>query len=220
MEWLGDIMRAVLEFFYSFLGDWGLAILALTVAIRMVLWPLTHKQTVSMKRMQELQPEIKKLQEKYKKKPEKLNKEMMDLYRKHGASPWSGCLPLLLQLPILIGLFRGLHAMEYPAGQGAFLWLPDLSAPDPLYILPVLAGVTLYVSQKQMTVDPQQNKIMAFMPLLIAYFASQFPSGVALYFVVSNLVGILQHFIIGRRGPGLKEELAPEKGELASDEKA
>lgn len=210
MKFLSGLMSTILEFFYTYTGNWGLAIIGLTLVARLALWPLTHKQTKSMRRMQEIQPELNKLQQKYKGNPEKMNKEIMALYKKHGVNPMGGCLPLLLQFPILIALFGVLRAMEYPAGEGIFLWLPDLSLPDPFYILPILTALTTYITQKQMATDPKQSQMMMFMPLMIGWFASRFASGLALYLVTSNVFGILQHLLAGKQ--------LGVKGELVSDE--
>ncbi|MGI6575125.1 MAG: YidC/Oxa1 family membrane protein insertase [bacterium] len=209
MQFISGIMLSILKFFYTYLGNWGFAIIGLTFIIRLVLWPLTQKQTNSMRRMQEIQPKIKKVQEKYKNNPEKMNKEVMDLYKKHNINPMAGCLPILVQFPILIALFRVLHDMEY-IGDGSFFWIKDLSLPDPIYVLPILAAITTYISQKQMTTDPKQAQMMAFMPLLIGWFATRFPAGLALYWVASNVFAIIQHILGGGK--------LQVKGELASDE--
>jgi YidC/Oxa1 family membrane protein insertase len=211
MQFLSDLMASILEFFYTYLGNWGYAIIGLTFVVRLIIWPLTIKQNRSLKRMQEIQPQLKKLQEKYKNNPEKLNKEMLALYQKHGVNPMGGCLPLLLQFPILIALFRVLQTMEYTGG-GGFIrgWINDLSVPDPYYILPVLAAVTTYVTQKQVATDPKQAQMMMFMPLLIGWFATRFPAGLALYWVASNIFGIIQHYLAGGQ-LALKGELAPDE---------
>ncbi|HHW91361.1 MAG TPA: membrane protein insertase YidC [Firmicutes bacterium] len=211
MQFLSDLMASILEFFYTYLGNWGYAIIGLTFVVRLIIWPLTIKQNRSLKRMQEIQPQQKKLQEKYKNNPEKLNKEMLALYQKHGVNPMGGCLPLLLQFPILIALFRVLQTMEYTGG-GVFIrgWINDLSVPDPYYILPVLAAVTTYITQKQVATDPKQAQMMMFMPLLIGWFATRFPAGLALYWVASNIFGIIQHYLAGGQ-LALKGELAPDE---------
>jgi YidC/Oxa1 family membrane protein insertase len=211
MQFLSDLMASILEFFYTYLGNWGYAIIGLTFVVRLIIWPLTIKQNKSLKRMQEIQPQLKKLQDKYKNNPEKLNKEMLALYQKHGVNPMGGCLPLLLQFPILIALFRVLQTMEYTGG-GVFIrgWINDLSVPDPYYILPVLAAVTTYITQKQVATDPKQAQMMMFMPLLIGWFATRFPAGLALYWVASNIFGIIQHYLAGGQ-LALKGELAPDE---------
>lgn len=211
MQFLSDMMASILEFFYTYLGNWGYAIIGLTFVVRLIIWPLTIKQNKSLKRVQEIQPQLKKLQDKYKNNPEKLNKEMLALYQKHGVNPMGGCLPLLLQFPILIALFRVLQTMEYTGG-GVFIrgWINDLSVPDPYYILPVLAAVTTYITQKQVATDPKQAQMMMFMPLLIGWFATRFPAGLALYWVASNIFGIIQHYLAGGQ-LALKGELAPDE---------
>jgi YidC/Oxa1 family membrane protein insertase len=193
-----DFMRSILDFFFRYTNSYGLAIISLTLLIKIVLFPLTLKQTQSMKKMKDLAPLQKELQEKYKNDKEKMNKELLKLYQEHKYNPMSGCFPLLVQFPILIAFFRLLQAVDY--GQG-FLWLPDLGAKDPYYILPVLAGLTTFLTSKQMSADgnPQTAMMNNIMPVFIGFISINFPSGLNLYWVVSNLLTYIQQALILNR---------------------
>lgn len=210
MKALGDALFWVLEFLYSYLHNYGWAIIILTVLIRMLLWPLTRRQTKSMLAMKEINPKLQELQKKYKNQPEKLNKEMMALYKKHGISPLGGCLPMLIQLPILIALFNILRTYPYPVDSAGFLWIADLGQRDPWYILPVLTVITQYISQSQMSTDPKQAQMMMAMPLVIGWMATRFPAGLALYWVAQNAVSVFQQWWDSRT--------LMTKGELAKNE--
>jgi YidC/Oxa1 family membrane protein insertase len=167
--------------------------------------PLTYKQLQSMKKMQEIAPLQKKLQEKYKNNKEKLNKEIMELYRKNNVNPAAGCLPLLLQMPFLFAFFRLLQ--NYDFAKAGFLWIKDLGAPDGTYILPVLAGLTTYLSSKMTTPsDSSQGNMTLFMSIFIAWISTRFAAGLALYWVVSNLIQLIQQLIMTRSVAVAKEE--------------
>jgi len=191
---LGDALFWILELLYSYFHNYGWAIIGLTLLVQLAVWPLTRRQTKSMLAMKELTPKLQELQKKYKNQPEKLNKEMLALYRAHGVNPFSGCLPLLLQFPILIALFNVLRTYPYPVDSAGFLWIPDLGKADPWYILPLLTVITTYISQKQVTTDPKQAQMLVAMPLLIGWMATRFPAGLALYWVVQNAVRIAQQW--------------------------
>lgn len=204
---------------YLVIQNYGLAIVLFTIIIKIVLLPLTLKQTNSMKKMNELQPQLQELQKKYKNNKEKLNEKMMQLYRENNYNPAGGCLPLLLQFPVLIGLFRVLQSPElyvfpkevYESVVQNFLWLPNLGEPDPIYILPVLAALTTYLSTKMVSNNAtgdaaQTQKTMGIiMPLMIGWISIKFPSGLALYWVVSNLFQMGQQYMALRNVPGNKE---------------
>lgn len=207
MDFLSNIMQTALTFAYNLtasagFANYGIAIILLTAVIKIALYPLTAKQVRSMKAMQELQPKIKELQEKYKGNPEKLNKEMAAMYKESGVNPLSGCLPLLVQMPILIAIFYALRDFKY-LHQPNFLWMTDLSLPDPTYVLPVLSAATTFIQQKQTTTEmTQQNKMMMiFMPLFIGYISLTFPGGLVLYWVVSNVIQIIQQWMMYRKQP-------------------
>lgn len=202
---LSNAMGSVLTFCYNFTvtmgyANYGVAIILLTLAIKIILYPLTVKQIKSMKAMQDLQPKMKEIQEKYKGKPEKLNNELKRLYAEAGVNPLAGCLPLLVQMPILIAIFFAIRDYHYLQTPPAFLWVPDLSVPDPTYILPVVSALTTFIQQKQTATEvTQNNKILMYgMPLFIGYISLTFPSGLVLYWVVSNLAQIFQQWFMYR----------------------
>lgn len=194
-------MQWVLMAFYGLTHSYGLAIILLTVAVRIVIIPLYHGQLRYMRKMQELQPEMKRLQAKYKGEPQKLNQEMMDLYKRVGTNPLSGCLPMVVQLPILYALYDGLIRFHW-VGSTAFLWIPNLAHPDPIYILPVLvAGTTLWqtlVTMPRGTVEKSQQLITyVMMPALLLYVSLRYASALSLYWVVAALFTIAQSYISG-----------------------
>ncbi|WP_041608308.1 YidC/Oxa1 family membrane protein insertase [Halobacteroides halobius] len=207
--WLGDFMQSLLIWFYGFTGSYGLAIISLTVAVRVVLFPLVAKQTRSMKKMQELQPKMEELKEKYGDDKQEFQQKTMELYQKHQVNPASGCLPLLVQMPILFGLFRGLRGWQELTGQ-SFLMVPDLS--DPYLPLVVLTGLTMLgqslLTQKLSGNDAANNKMLLFMPLLIVFIGYSLPSGVLLYWFTSNLIMTIQQYFLYTESTAmeLKEE--------------
>jgi YidC/Oxa1 family membrane protein insertase len=203
------LLQNFLTFFYSItesmgIASYGIAIILVTLTIKIVLYPLTVKQVKGMKAMQELQPKMKELQEKYKGNPEKLNKEMALLYKESGANPLAGCLPLIVQMPILMGIFYAIRDYPYAAGHlTSFLWVPNLSMPDPLYVLPVISAATTYIQQKQTSTDANQQAkmMMNIMPIFIGYISLKFPAGLVLYWVVSNVFQITQQWWMYRGAP-------------------
>lgn len=202
---LVQLLEVILGIFHDALGtigieSFGLAIIILTVIIKMIFYPLTKKQVKSMKAMQELQPQMKKLQDKYKKDPKRLQQEMGALYKNAGVNPLAGCLPLLVQMPFLMAMFYALQSIDY-GGDPSFLWIANLSHPDPFYILPVVSAVSTFVLQKQTTSEsasPQtkmQMKIMSIvMPLFIGWISCNFAAGLVIYWIVNNLTQILQQW--------------------------
>jgi YidC/Oxa1 family membrane protein insertase len=190
--------------------SYALAIIMLTVLIKMVLYPLTQKQMKSMIGMQQIQPKIKAIQDKWKgKDPKKMQEEIMLLYKEYNVNPMAGCLPLVIQMPILIALYRSLFTFPYanPA-HATFFWLANLTDKDPLYILPVLAGVTTYI-QSKMTVtgnDPTQKMMLYTMPVFIGWISATVPAGLALYWVVFNVVSSIQQYFINKQTLVIKGE--------------
>ncbi len=214
-EALRDGMTAVIDLLYNLttvigLPSYALAIILLTVIIKVVLYPLTKKQMRSMVMMQKLAPEIEKIQKKYKNKdPQKMQQKIMELYKEHDVNPMSGCLPILIQLPILIALYRALLHYEFinPA-HAHFIWIETLKHPDPFYILPVLAALTTFMQSKLVSntssqLNPsaaQTQKIMMYlMPLMIGWIATTLPAGLSLYWVVYNIVSAAQQYYINRQ---------------------
>nr|WP_293736095.1 YidC/Oxa1 family membrane protein insertase [uncultured Phascolarctobacterium sp.] len=182
----------------------GLAIVLMTIIIKLIMYPLTQKQIQSTKAMMEIQPKMKALQEKYKDDKQRLNMELANLYKSEGVNPLAGCLPLLIQMPIMIGIFYGIRDYDYAAHPElvtSFLWLKDISLADPTYILPVLSALTTYIQTKQTMPagGGAQNKMMAyFMPLFIGYISLTFPAGLVLYWVVMNIMQIAQQSIMNK----------------------
>lgn len=217
----------LIQFCYGLTADagwanYGLAIILMTLLIKVVLYPLTHSSMKSMREMQALQPKLKEMQARYKDTPEKLQAETMKLYQEHGVNPLGGCLPILLQMPIILAFYKALSHMEYKVIEHAgFLWVPNLSKPDPWLLLPLLAGLTTFLQQKISTVDtkdPTQRTMLFVMPVFIAYIAWKMAAGLALYWVVFNLLSIVQQLYINRTSStalvpaGIEEKpVVPEK---------
>jgi len=209
-----DGMTWLLNWLYQVTGslgipNYGLAIIFLTIIIKVVLYPLTKKQMKSMLVMQQLQPKVKEIQDKWKNKdPQKMQQMVMDLYKQNNVNPAAGCLPLLIQMPILIALYKSLFAFPYiNEAHANFIWVNNLSATDPYFILPVLAGATTYFQSKMTTMsnDPTQRMMLYIMPIFIAWISASVPAGLALYWVVFNIVGIIQQFFINKQVLALKK---------------
>lgn len=216
---LVDLLRGALDLFFAVTGNYGLAIILLTVAVRLVLLPLTFSQVRSMRKMQALQPELQRLQRKYRDDPQRLNEETLKLWRQHGVSPLSGCLPVLLQLPILWAFFQALNTFQFKAPAG-FLWIQNLAGPDPYHVLPILAGATTLwqslTALPQSAGDPSQRMLTYVFPFMVAWFSWRFPSGLSLYWVTSNLFSVAQQWLINRQDAAGRPE--PAAGEGAGGE--
>lgn len=205
MDFLSNIVQQVITVLYNFtdsvgFANYGLAIVIMTVIVKLILYPLSKKQIESTKAMMELQPKMKAIQEKYKDDKQRLNMELANLYKSEGVNPLAGCLPLVVQMPIMIGIFYGIRDFHY-AGPSNFLWMKSISNPDPTYILPVLSALTTFIQSKQTMPDTgnPQNKIMLyFMPLFIGYISLTFPAGLVLYWVIMNIMQIGQQFLMER----------------------
>ncbi|HEA18645.1 MAG: membrane protein insertase YidC [Pseudoalteromonas prydzensis] len=183
------------------LGNWGLAIIAITIIVKSLMYPLTKAQYTSMAKMRALQPKMAALKEKFGDDRQKFGQATMEMYRKEKVNPMGGCFPILLQMPIFLALFYVFLESTELRHAEFFLWLTDLSAKDPYYVLPILFGASMFVTQKlqPMTVtDPMQQKMMTFMPVIFSVFFLWFPSGLVLYWLVSNLISIAQMLIIYR----------------------
>lgn len=188
---------AVLRFFHDLTYNYGISIILLTAAIKLLFVPLTHKSYVAMRAMQELQPKVAALQKKYKDDRKRLQQELMELYKKHKVNPLGGCLPMVLQIPVFIALFNILYTTIELRHAPFMLWIKDLSDKDPYYVLPIIMGISMVVQQKLQptTLDPTQAKLMLFLPVLFTYFFLWFPSGLVLYWLVNNILSILQMYI-------------------------
>ena len=195
------------------LGNWGLAIIALTVMIKLAFFKLSEAQYRSMAKMREFAPRIQALRDRYGEDKQKLNEAMMELYRKEKFNPLGGCLPILVQMPVFIALYWVLLESVELRQAPFFFWINDLSAKDPYYVLPVLFGISMLVQQKlstaQGTMDPMQQRAMMMMPVIMTVFFALFPSGLVLYWVVSNSLGILQQWYITRKVESEKVRHAP-----------
>lgn len=188
-----------LQFIYKYIPNYGWAIILVTILIRLITFPLQYKSFKSMKKMQLIQPELTKIKEKYKDEPQKMQKETMDLFKKAGANPLSGCLPLLLQMPFFFAIYKVLYSSVELVGAPFYGWIHDLSVHDPFYVLPVLMAVSMFLQQKlspTTTMDPTQQKVMLFMPLIFGFIMKDLPSGLVLYILVSTVVGILQQMLV------------------------
>jgi YidC/Oxa1 family membrane protein insertase len=190
----------VLRFLNEFTHNYGLTIVLLTIAIKMLFVPLQYKSYKSMKQMQMIQPKVLAVQEKFKDDRDRLNKELIKLYRDHKVNPVGGCLPMVLQMPVFVALFNILYMTidlrQAPLG----LWITDLSVQDPYYVLPIIMGVTMVIQQKitPTTMDPTQAKIMLILPAFMTFLFINFPAGLVLYWLTNNTLTILQQVVTDR----------------------
>ena len=196
-----NFFRIILEFFFAYTHDWGWSIVLLTVLIKMVLFPTTIKQFQVMNKMKMIQPKLKEIQDKYKDKPEEFQRRTMEMYKTEKVNPFGSCLPMLLQIPLLIAIFALLQdkAMLAKIGDARFLWF---GLQDRDIILAIISGVTTFIQTKLTTPatgtasDSSQQIFLYIMPVMFAYFTYTVNAGVAIYWVVSNLVGIAQQYLI------------------------
>ena len=199
--WLAQPIFKLLQFLQSIVINWGLAIILTTVIVKALLFPLTKAQYVSMAKMRMLQPKMTELRERYNSDRQKLSQEMMKLYKTEKVNPLGGCLPMLLQLPIFLALYWVLlESVELRHSEFIF-WIQDLSTKDPYYILPILMGASMFLMQRLQptpATDPMQQKLFQYMPVVFTVFFLWFPSGLVLYWLVSNLITIAQMLIIYR----------------------
>ncbi|MCL1985951.1 MAG: membrane protein insertase YidC [Betaproteobacteria bacterium] len=199
----------LMDFFHTYVGNWGIAIILLTVVIKILFWPLTAKSYKSMEKMKKLNPMMQKIREKYANDKESMNKELMGLYKTYGVNPASGCVPILVQLPVFFGLYQALmtalelrHSSFITHFPGTdWLWLADLSTKDPTHIAPLLMGVTMFIQQKLTPAagDPTQQKIMMLMPVVFTFLFLNFPSGLVVYWLVNNVLSIAQQWMMLRK---------------------
>jgi len=196
---LGKPLFLLLHFFYTYIPNWGVAIIILTILIRIVFFPLNHKSLKAMKKMADLAPEIEKLKKKYAKDPQKLQEEIMKLYAEAGANPMSGCLPILIQIPVFIALYNVLMVTVELKNAPFILWIKDLSDKDPYYILPILMGLSM-VAQQWITPssDKNQKMIMYILAGVFTFMFMNFPAGLVLYWLTNNILGLIQSFIINK----------------------
>jgi YidC/Oxa1 family membrane protein insertase len=212
MEWLGVPILLLMNWVYRHVGNYGVAIILLTVVSKILFFPLTVKSMRSMKAMQALQPHINSLRNKYKSDPQRLQRETMDLYRQHKVNPMGGCLPMVAQVPIFYALYLALSVSVELQGAtffcfgrvfGAHLWICDLASHDPTYVLPILMGITMFIQQRMTPVagDPRQAKMMLVMPFIFTFMFLNLPAGLVLYWTVSNVLQIFQQWYLDRPKP-------------------
>ena len=190
-----------LQFFYNVFPNYGVSIIILTILIRLITFPLQYKSFKSMKKMSLLQPEINKLKEKFKDDPQRLQKETMELFKRSGANPLGGCLPMLLQMPVFFAFYKVLYAAVELVGQPFYFWINDLSEKDPYFVLPVILTAAMFFQQKltpTTSTDPTQQKVMMFMPIIFGFIMKDMPSGLVLYICVSTIFQMAQQVFVNK----------------------
>jgi YidC/Oxa1 family membrane protein insertase len=212
-----NVLGVALLYFHQTLGvPWWLSIVMLTVIVRSLLFPLTVKQVRSMRAMQDLKPQMDRVRAQFKDNPQRQREEMAKVYQEQGVNPLGGCLPILVQMPIFIGIFYvirkfggtpGRTAPEYDSfTHGGILWFQDLSHADPYYLLPIISAVTMLAATEitSKNVDPQQRWLMRLLPIGFTAFLLNFPAGLFVYWITSNMVTLIQNYVIYNYGPGKK----------------
>jgi YidC/Oxa1 family membrane protein insertase len=204
------------------LPNYGLAIILITILIKLVMFPLTNRQMKSMQGMKMIQPKIKAIQERYQHDKEKMNQKIMETYKEYDVHPLGGCLPLLLQLPIFFAFYQALLGMAYSVPEHArFLWIPNIGQPDPYYVIAVVAGLTTFLQQRQVMVDAKdgmQRNMLYFMPAMMGFIALTLPAGLPLYWIIFNILGILQQYWLNRKNTAaIVSPPADEKDERDQD---
>ncbi|MEY4505070.1 MAG: hypothetical protein RL154_1367 [Pseudomonadota bacterium] len=201
LTFMAKPMFDVLSWIEAKVGNWGWAIVIMTILVRLILFPLTLKGMISMNKIKELAPKMQELKEKYKGDAQKLNMHVLELYKKHNANPLSGCLPLILQIPIFFALYKVLLGSVELKGAPWVLWITDLSEKDPYFILPILMGATMFIQQRITPMnftDPMQEKILKYLPVVFTVFFVSFPAGLTLYWFVSNVLSVAQQYTVNR----------------------
>lgn len=192
-------MFQMLQFIYSYVGNWGWTIVLVTVLIKTILYPLAYKGMMSMNRLKELAPKVKQIQEKYKDDKQKASSHMMELYKKEGANPMGGCLPIILQIPVFFAIYRVLlNAIELKGAEWIW-WIEDLALMDPYFVLPILMGATMFIQQKitpNTLQDEMQRKMFMALPVIFTFFFLWFPAGLTLYWFINNLFTVAQQYYI------------------------
>jgi YidC/Oxa1 family membrane protein insertase len=221
-----NILGAVLLYFHQNMGvPWWLSIVLLTIIVRSLLFPLTVKQVKSMRAMQDLKPRMDRVRAQFKDNPQRQREEMAKLYQDQGVNPLGGCLPILIQMPVFIGMFYvirkfggtpGRTPPEYESfTQGGILWFQDLAHADPYYLLPIISALTMLAATEITikNVDPQQRWLMRLLPVGFTAFLLNFPAGLFMYWITSNLMTLGQNYVIYNYGPGKKTPEAEKKTE-------
>jgi YidC/Oxa1 family membrane protein insertase len=194
-------MLFILKLFYKLIPNYGIAIIILSVGIKAIFWPLTHKSQKSMKEMQKIQPKLAEIKEKYKNNKEEQQRKTLEIYRTHKVNPLGGCLPILIQLPVFFALYRVLlNSIELRHAPFISFWINDLSSKDYSYISPILMGASMFIQQKMTptTTDPVQAKMMLLMPIVFTFMFLSFPSGLVIYWLITNVLSIVQQYYINK----------------------
>ena len=186
---------------HGLVGNWGLAIIGLTLIVKLILWPLSASGYRSMAKMRKLSPEMTRLKERYGDDRQAFSQAMMELYKKEGTNPLGGCLPILLQMPVFLALYWTLMESVELRQAPFFLWIRDLSVMDPFFVLPILMGVSMYLTQRMQPEppDPVQAAVFKYMPIVFTFLFLWFPSGLVLYWLVNNILSIFQQWFVTRQ---------------------
>ena len=213
---LTNLLGSGLELFHAQGLPWWLSIALLTIVVRTLLFPLTLKQVRSMRAMQDLKPEMDRLRAKYQDNRQKQQEELMKLYQERQVNPLGGCLPLVIQMPIFITMFyviRGFDQTHPDFASGGILWFQDLTAPDSYYLLPIISALTMLAASEitAKNLEPQQRWMMRILPVVFTVFLLSFPAGLFMYWITSNLVTLVQNYLIYNHGPGKKTPVALDK---------
>ncbi len=198
-------MLRILQFFHEYVSNYGLAIIFLTLIMRLLMFPLQYKSFQGMKKMQEIQPELTKIREKFKDDPARLQQESMLLFKRAGANPLGGCLPLLMQMPFFFAFYKVLFNSVELVGAPFVFWIKDLSVKDPYFVLPVLMGLAMFFQQKltpSPSADPTQKKVLMFMPVIFAFIMSSLPAGLTLYILISTIFGVVSQTFVFKKSEG------------------
>ena len=227
---VADIIEKVITALYQLtvaigFPSYALAIIMISILLKVILYPLMQKQMKSTMNMQEVQPKLEYLQKKYKNNPEKMNEEVMKLYKEYDINPMAGCLPLLIQMPILIGLFAALRQYDFqPLEHAAFFWIPNLGEKDPFFILPVLVALTMFLQQKismattpSAAENPTMKTMLYVMPAMMLFVCWSMPAGLCLYWAFFSILGIVQQFFMNKQKR--REMAARAEREAAEKEK-
>jgi YidC/Oxa1 family membrane protein insertase len=201
LKWLAMPLLVALKFLYKYVHNYGIAIIILTILIKIIFWPLGNKSYKSMKEMQKLQPKLAELKERYKGDKTKISQATMEMYKTHKVNPMGGCLPMVIQIPVFFGLYKTLlYAIELRHAP-FFWWIQDMSEKDPYYITPIIMGATMFIQQKMTPSmgDPMQQKIMLIMPVVFTFLFLNFPSGLVIYWLFQNILSIGQQYYINKR---------------------
>lgn len=213
LQWISKIFMIFLSFIHGLIPSWGICIIIFAIVLKVLLYPLTHKSYESTTKMQKINPMMKEIQQKYKKDPQTMNAELQKLYKEHGVNPLGGCLPMLLQMPVIFALYPILR-YSIDLRQASFMWLPDLSEPDPVWALPILMAVFMFVQQKLMAPSKQslenmdekqraaqqsQKMMMYFMPIMMFFIFKGLSSGLVLYWTVFSIIGSVQQYYIKKK---------------------